>query len=157
VENGKRMMEILTHEPIDLVALELSLRGEDGLRLARRLREISTVPIIIVTRRAEEADRVMGLELGADDYVTKPYSTRELLARIRAVIRRYPSTESPPDQDPAVRVYHFVGWDLNMRLKALRAKFPSECRLRLHRVSRDPGESRGMRGARRLSLQLRER
>ena len=121
VENGKRMMEILSHEPIDLVALELSLQGEDGLRLARRLRETSTVPIIIVTRRAEEADRVMGLELGADDYVTKPFSTRELLARIRAVIRRYRSTESPPDQDPAVRVYHFVGWDLNVRLKALRS------------------------------------
>jgi two-component system OmpR family response regulator len=120
-ENGRRMMEILVHEPIDLVALELSLRGEDGLQLARRLRETSTVPIIIVTRRSEEADRVMALEMGADDYVTKPFSTRELLARIRAVIRRYRSSESPPDQNRAVRAYHFVGWDLNVRLKALKS------------------------------------
>ena len=69
-ENGKRMMEVLDDEPIDLVALELKLRGEDGLQLARQLRKTSRIPIIIVTSRAEEADRVMGLELGADDYIT---------------------------------------------------------------------------------------
>jgi two-component system, OmpR family, response regulator len=93
-ENGKRMMEVLQDEPIDLVAPEFMMRGEDGHQLASRLRETSMVPIIIVTSRAEEADRVMGLELGADDYVTKPFSTRELLARIRAVMRRYRSSES---------------------------------------------------------------
>jgi two-component system OmpR family response regulator len=118
-ENSERMMETLATESIDLVVLELSLRGEDELQLARRLREVSTVPIIIVTKRAEEADRVMGLELGADDYVTKPFSTRELLARIRAVIRRCRSSEDRPDRDRAVRVYHFVGWDLNVRLRKL--------------------------------------
>src|ERR1700735_3760131 len=67
VENGKRMMEILKAEAVDLIALELTLRGEDGHQLARKLRETSMVPIIIVTSRGEEADRVMGLELGADD------------------------------------------------------------------------------------------
>jgi two-component system, OmpR family, response regulator len=120
-ENGKRMMEILRDEPIDLVALELTLRGEDGHQLARRLRETSMVPIIIVTSRAEEADRVMGLELGADDYVTKPFSTRELLARIRAVMRRYQTSEATPDRSREARAYHFAGWTLNVPLHALRS------------------------------------
>jgi DNA-binding response OmpR family regulator len=114
------MMEILRDEPIDLVALELTLRGEDGQHLARRLRETSMIPIIIVTSRAEEADRVMGLELGADDYVTKPFSTRELLARIRAVMRRYP-TENLVDRSRAVREYRFAGWTLNLPLRVLKA------------------------------------
>jgi len=118
-ENGERMMEILNDEAVDLVALDLALRGEDGHQLARRLRETSRVPIIIVTSRAEEADRVMGLELGADDYVTKPFSTRELLARIRAVMRRYRTSESAPDGNRTVREYHFAGWTLNLPLHAL--------------------------------------
>jgi two-component system, OmpR family, response regulator len=120
-ESGKRMMEILRDEPIDLVALETTLRGEDGQHLARRLRETSMVPIIIVTTRAEEADRIMGLELGADDYVTKPFSMRELLARIRAVMRRCPCSESSLDRGRAVRAYQFAGWNLNVPLRALRA------------------------------------
>src|ERR1700677_3828508 len=120
-ESGKRMMEILRDEPIDLVALETTLRGEDGQNLARRLRETSMVPIIIVTSRAEEADRVMGLELGADDYVTKPFSMRELLARIRAVMRRYRTSESLPEENPAVRAYHFAGWTLNVPLHTLKS------------------------------------
>jgi two-component system, OmpR family, response regulator len=118
-ENGQRMMEVLSKEAVDLVALELTLRGEDGHQMARRLREASTVPIIIVTSRGEEADRVMGLELGADDYVTKPFSTRELLARIRAVMRRYRNSESAADADRTVREYHFAGWTLNLPLHAL--------------------------------------
>jgi two-component system, OmpR family, response regulator len=124
-ENGERMMEILNDEAVDLIALDLVLRDEDGHQLARRLRETSRVPIIIVTSRAEEADRVMGLELGADDYVTKPFSTRELLARIRAVMRRYRTSESAsdgnraPDGSRTVREYHFAGWTLNLPLHAL--------------------------------------
>jgi two-component system OmpR family response regulator len=120
-ENGKRMMEILGEEPVDLVALELTLRGEDGHQLASRLRESSMVPIIIVTSRTEEADRVMALELGADDYVTKPFSTRELLARIRAVMRRYRNHGGPPDPHHAVRAYHFAGWTLNVPLHTLKS------------------------------------
>jgi len=118
-DSGTRMMEILDDQSIDLVALELKLQGEDGLQLARRLRETSRIPLIIITSRAEEADRVMGLELGADDYITKPFSTRELLARIRAVMRRYRTSESTPAQDDAVRAYRFAGWDLNVRLHRL--------------------------------------
>ena len=120
-ESGKRMMEILGDEPIDLVALDTTLRGEDGQHLARRLRETSMVPIIIVTSRAEEADRVMGLELGADDYVTKPFSMRELLARIRAVMRRYPRSENSLHRSRAARAYQFAGWNLNVPLRALKA------------------------------------
>ena len=120
-ENGRRMMQVLDDEPIDLVALELKLRGEDGLQLARQLRKTSRIPIIIVTSRAEEADRVMGLELGADDYITKPFSTRELLARIRAVMRRYQTSERPPDSNHTVRVYHFAGWTLNVPLHTLKS------------------------------------
>ena len=73
---------------VDLVLLDLRLRGEDGMQLLRQLRAESQIPVIILTGRAEEADRVMGLELGADDYLTKPFSPRELLARIRTVLRR---------------------------------------------------------------------
>jgi two-component system OmpR family response regulator len=118
--SGERMLEILRDQTIDLVALEITLRGEDGLHLARRLRQTSPVPIIIVTSRAEEADRVMGLELGADDYVTKPFSMRELLARIRAVMRRCPCSESSLERVRAVRAYQFAGWNLNVPLHALR-------------------------------------
>jgi len=118
-DNGKRMMEILRAESIDLVALELKLRGEDGLQLARRLREASRIPIIILTSIAEEADRVMALELGADDYLTKPFSSRELLARIRAVMRRYRAMQNVVAQGNEIRAYRFAGWTLNVRLHTL--------------------------------------
>jgi DNA-binding response OmpR family regulator len=116
VATGKQMMEVLAGEAIDLIVLDLRLRGEDGLHLAQRLREGSKIPIIIVSGRLDEADRVMGLELGADDYVTKPFSPRELLARVRAVIRRYHATESLPGRDAGLRAYRFAGWELNVRL-----------------------------------------
>ena len=85
---GREMYEVLDHEAIDLVLLDLKLQAEDGMRLAQDLRQRATVPIVLLTGRNEEADRVMGLELGADDYVTKPFSPRELLARVRAAVRR---------------------------------------------------------------------
>ena len=78
----------MARETIDLLILDLRLPGEDGMQIARRLREESDLPIIMLTGRKDEADRVIGLELGADDYLTKPFSPRELLARIRAVLRR---------------------------------------------------------------------
>jgi DNA-binding response OmpR family regulator len=88
VSDGRTMAEALSNEVVDLIVLDLKLRTEDGMHLARKLRDDSTIPIIMLTGRSDEADRVMGLELGADDYVTKPFSPRELLARLRAVLRR---------------------------------------------------------------------
>jgi DNA-binding response OmpR family regulator len=79
------------------------------------------VPIVILSERSEEADRVMGLELAADDYVTKPFSPRELLARIRAVLRRVQASEAKAAVDEELRAYRFAGWELNLRLRRLTA------------------------------------
>src|SRR5579862_5319972 len=86
--DGAEMAAALAVSVVDMVLLDLRLNGEDGMQLARKLREDSGIPVIIVTGKKDEADRVMGLEFAADDYITKPFSNRELLARIRAVLRR---------------------------------------------------------------------
>src|SRR5260370_34961402 len=86
--SGKTIADVMARDTIDLLILDLKLPGEDGMQIARNLRAESDVPIIILTGRKEEADRVMGLELGADDYLTNPFSPRGLLARIRARLRR---------------------------------------------------------------------
>jgi DNA-binding response OmpR family regulator len=120
VATGTEMAQALAEHAIDLIVLDLRLAEEDGMQLARKLRQESTVPIIIVTGKMEEADRVMGLELGADDYVTKPFSPRELLARIRAVLRRYQTAKEvlPPRSDKR-RAYRFAGWELNLGSRRL--------------------------------------
>ena len=117
--SGREMFEVIDREAIDLVLLDLKLPGEDGLELARGLRERATVPIVLLTGRNEEADRVMGLELGADDYVTKPFSPRELLARVRAVLRRYRVQATLPERDSTRRAFRFSGWELNLRTRRL--------------------------------------
>jgi two-component system, OmpR family, response regulator len=89
------------------------------MTLARRLRDESAIPIIMLTGRREEADRVMGLELGADDYLTKPFSPRELLARIRAVLRRR-RPEMQQGRPEGVRAYRFDGWELNLNTRRLK-------------------------------------
>ncbi len=119
VTTGKQMLDVLGREAIDVVLLDLRLPGEDGLSLACKLREKSKIPIVMVTGRMEEADRVMGLELGADDYVTKPFSLRELLARIRSVLRRSQMEAAVPARDETLRAYRFAGWELNVRLHRL--------------------------------------
>src|SRR6266404_6625266 len=88
VNTAKQMLDFIAREAVDLLLLEQRLPGEDGLQLTRTVRESSSMPIVVMSERDEVVDRVMGLELGADDYVTKPFSPRELLARIRAVLRR---------------------------------------------------------------------
>jgi two-component system, OmpR family, response regulator len=113
------LFDLVDREAIDLVLLDLKLPGEDGMQLARTLRERATVPIILLTGRNEEADRVMGLELGADDYVTKPFSPRELLARVRAVLRRYQVQATLPERDNSRRAFRFSGWELNLRTRRL--------------------------------------
>ena len=120
VATGAEMAQALAERAIDLVVLDLRLASEDGMQLARRLREESAMPIIIVTGKTDEADRVMGLELGADDYVVKPFSPRELLARIRAVLRRYQTArEVLPSKDDKRRAYRFAGWELNLGSRRL--------------------------------------
>jgi two-component system OmpR family response regulator len=119
VARGQEMLAILGAEPVDLLLLDLRLPGENGLELARRVRELSQVPILMLSGQSEEADRVMGLELAADDYVVKPFSPRELLARIRALLRRTQSSATAGADEPAVRAYRFAGWELNLRLRRL--------------------------------------
>jgi two-component system OmpR family response regulator len=119
--SGHEMFALFDAQAIDLVLLDLKLPGEDGMQLARSLRERATVPIVLLTGRNEEADRVMGLELGADDYVTKPFSPRELLARVRAVLRRYQVQATLPERDSTRRAFRFSGWELNLRTRRLRA------------------------------------
>ena len=101
--DGQTALDEFDDNAIDLVLLDLMLPGMSGTDVCKKLRAISTVPIIMVTARDSEIDKVVGLELGADDYVTKPYSTRELIARIRAVLRRGPEVaEEEPEDDNRV-------------------------------------------------------
>jgi len=110
--DGREMWQTLDRSHVDLVVLDLMLPGESGLELCRSLRERSQLPVIMLTALGEEADRIVGLEMGADDYVTKPFSPRELLARIRGVLRR---TRSFPHEDalPPARRYRFADWVLD--------------------------------------------
>jgi len=117
--NGKQMAEALKEHAIDLVVLDLRLPGEDGIEIARRIREQSTLPIIVVSGRRDEADRVMALELGADDYLTKPFSSRELLARVRALLRRSTAAVVASGRQIDARAYRFSGWELNLGTRKL--------------------------------------
>jgi two-component system OmpR family response regulator len=111
------MREAMAHEAINLVLLDLNLPREDGLSLARELRQKSTVPIIMLTGKGDLIDRVAGLEIGADDYITKPFELRELLARVRTVMRRaQPSAPVavPSAADPHDEVLVFDGWRLDL-------------------------------------------
>ena len=111
--SGREMRESLAIEKPDLVLLDLMLPDEDGFSLARELRAISNVAIIILTGKADTMDKVVGLELGADDYITKPFSDRELLARIRSVLRRT-SDAGRSEAEPGGSVAHFAGWQLGL-------------------------------------------
>jgi DNA-binding response OmpR family regulator len=121
VASGKDIGDAMARHTIDLLILDLKLPGEDGMQIARSLRAESDVPIIMLTGRKDEADRVMGLELGADDYLTKPFSPRELLARIRALLRRSRARETVADGLSRIRAYRFAGWELNVRLRRLKS------------------------------------
>jgi DNA-binding response OmpR family regulator len=118
--SGEDLFALLDVEAVDLVLLDLKLGGEDGMQLVSALRQrAATVPIVMLTACHEEADRVMGLELGADDYVTKPFSPRELLARLRAVMRRYQVQATLPERDSSRRAFRFAGWEFNLRTRRL--------------------------------------
>jgi|SRR5665213_1539880 two-component system OmpR family response regulator len=114
--DGKAMREHLEKNRVDLIVLDLMLPGDDGLTLLRELRADSHAPVIMLTAVTGESDRVVGLELGAEDYVCKPFSLRELLARIRVVLRRQSNTRRWPN---AGSVFHFAGWTLDVRARTL--------------------------------------
>ena len=107
--DGPAMWQVLERGMPDAIVLDLMLPGEDGLSLARRLRSESNVPILMLSARGEEIDRVVGLEMGADDYLAKPFSPRELLARLRALLRRSQgqAESSPPDALPTFGPFQF--------------------------------------------------
>lgn len=115
-EDGLAMDLQLAQEPADLVVLDLMLPGEDGLSLCRRLRADSHLPIIMLTAVSEETDRIVGLEMGADDYLVKPFNPRELLARIKAVLRRSDGQRASGDGT----VLHFPGWQLDLGRRELK-------------------------------------
>jgi two-component system OmpR family response regulator len=118
VADGKGMRRSLEQSHVDLIVLDLMLPGEDGLSLCRELRAKSQIPVLMLTALAEEVDRIVGLEVGADDYLAKPFSPRELVGRIKAILRRaaYMPREPAPD---SVRGYQFGDWQLDMTTRVL--------------------------------------
>jgi two-component system OmpR family response regulator len=117
VGSAMDMDAMLERDSVDLVILDVMLPGEDGFSICRRLRGISSIPIIMVTARGEEIDRILGLEIGADDYVSKPFSSRELVARIRALLRR---AESAPELSRfRTRPLRFAGWCIDPTAREL--------------------------------------
>jgi two-component system OmpR family response regulator len=118
--NRHEMVHQLGNAEVNLVILDLRLGSEDGLDLLREVRLGSDVPVIIITgHRRDDIDRVVGLELGADDYLTKPFNLRELLARVRAVLRRFDVGRPTPARDPERGRFRFSGWQLDRRVRQL--------------------------------------
>ncbi|NQU61410.1 MAG: response regulator [Rhodospirillales bacterium] len=118
--DGAEMRKALGDWKIDLIVLDLMLPGEDGLTLCRKLRAESSIPVIMLTAMGEEIDRIVGLEMGADDYISKPFNPRELLARIKSVLRR---VQAMPDLQGAGdnSILRFAGWCLDMDKRQLQS------------------------------------
>jgi two-component system OmpR family response regulator len=120
VSDGRGMARVLADKPVDLIILDLKLANEDGLDLMRGVGGQLDAPVILVTgHRRDETDRVVGLELGADDYLVKPFGMRELVARVRAILRRSQPGPLRSRKDEKRIRYRFAGWELNMRTRML--------------------------------------
>ncbi len=122
VRDGAAMRACLATESFDLVVLDLMLPGEDGLSLCRQLRQESRIPILMLTARCEPADRILGLELGADDYMAKPFEPRELVARIQSILRRVRDDREPATRGETDERIGIAGWQLNTMLRQLEAQ-----------------------------------
>jgi two-component system, OmpR family, response regulator len=117
--DGREMARLMTDRRVDVLVLDVMLPGEDGLSLCRKVRADSQVPIIMLTARGEDVDRILGLEMGADDYLPKPFNPRELLARINAVLRRQAAAQTVSANNGAIALT-FAGWRIDFRLRELR-------------------------------------
>lgn len=118
-DGGQSLNVCLAESRPDIIVLDLMMPGEDGLSIARRLRASEAIPIIMLSARGEDIDRIIGLEVGADDYLAKPFNPRELLARIRAVLRRQQAVLAEPATLRAVNVAKFGEFELNLDAQAL--------------------------------------
>jgi DNA-binding response OmpR family regulator len=130
--NGAEADAQLAARPIGLLTLDLKLGGEDGLKLARDLRAKRNTPIIMITGKGDPIDRVVGLELGADDYIAKPFLMREVVARVRAVLRRYQGSETAAPSEVTASDgsrYAFDGWSMDMRRREVRTPEDQPCEL----------------------------
>ena len=120
-EDGKALNRLILREPFDLIVLDLMMPGEDGLSICRRLRAANDLtPIIMLTAKGEDVDRIVGLEVGADDYLGKPFNPRELLARIHAVLRRRPPTEVPGAPSSTEETVQFGPFSFDLAARTLR-------------------------------------
>src|SRR5260370_8199151 len=120
--DGAAMFAALERHPIDLVILDVMLPREDGFSLCKKLRAISRVPVMMLTGVTDNTDRTVGLELGADDYVTKPFDQRELLARVKAVLRRTAETRAAAAPSDTRPIMCFADWRLDVARRELRSK-----------------------------------
>src|ERR1700740_3718950 len=128
-QDGAEMRRVMAQSPVDLVILDLMLPGEDGLTLARSLRQESSVAIIILTGRGEIVDRIIGLEMGADDYLPKPFHLRELLARVKSVLRRALNRRAQNQAVSPRSKAKFAGWNLDLSSRELLSPSGKEVRL----------------------------
>ncbi|MCV6548411.1 MAG: response regulator [Cohaesibacter sp.] len=118
-DGGQKMRQVLKTAAIDLIVLDVMMPGEDGLTLCRHVRESENIPVILLTALGEETDRIVGLEIGADDYVTKPFNPRELLARVKSVLRRSQSVPPTHQVQHEEDILEFDGWRLSVARREL--------------------------------------
>ncbi|WP_417762272.1 two-component system response regulator ArcA [Shewanella sp.] len=144
--DGAEMHKTLQENKINLVVMDINLPGKNGLLLARELREINNIGLIFLTGRDNEVDKILGLEIGADDYITKPFNPRELTIRARNLLTRVTSVSSEPEEKSPVEAFKFNGWTLDVNSRSLinpngeAHKLPrSEFRAMLHFVE-NPGK-----------------